>query len=717
MRIRFVMTVLMLLGLGGALKANAQNWTGNAPSDGLEAVLYNVGTGCYINSDNLWGAQVYLKSSGQFFTLSGSSSTYKLMNGSANAIGWGAGDSGESSELYTTIKSGAIKYQGQQIDFTFKAVSGKTKVYTISCKVYGSSTSRSTVYLTSGGKDNAVGTTATEPTDENGQWMLVTESDMQAFFKKVADATVINETTADGTYLIKTPGFGCRESGLSYWETSESSKTLAELQPAWDATGTLTPSRSTGIVVGNGYYGTSVYGDEGAGIVKGDAILFTNPEAGTKCEKMLGGLWTANIHGTGKVYQVVTVTASGWYEISCKGFTTGTANLFANTTSARQDKTLFPSSATATLVTPTEVPASYALAATELKNNTETYRKSVQIYVELNGATSATITIGVEETGESGWACFDDFELKYFGEDSEAYLYFDEDNMSVDDLKAQTSNEKHTLYLHRSLKSGQWNSLLLPITLNRDNIRATFGENTILSKLEGVDENNDYLINFKKVDLDDASSQLEAGKLYIIKPQGTMDVIESKEYHIKRVDNTPQQPGYKEITIDASTTPIIRILNVVFTADGTSADGFWGTDGVVTMTGYNHGSALASLSFKGSYVKNESDAVIPKGSFVLGASKGEWYHTTSDINSIKGFRAWLDASKVPAEAKAKLSFSFNGVVDGGVTAIDGVEVSKPATPFSQNVYDLNGRIVNTKGNVDGLAKGIYIVNGKKVVIK
>ena len=127
--------------------------------------------------------------------------------------------------------------------------------------------------------------------------------------------------------------------------------------------------------------------------------------------------------------------------------------------------------------------------------------------------------------------------------------------------------------------------------------------------------------------------------------------------------------------------------------------------------------ALASLSFKGSYVKNESKAVIPAGSFVLGASNGEWYHTESDINSIKGFRAWLDASEVPAEKLAKLSFSFNGVVDGGVTAIDGVEVSKPATPFSQNVYDLNGRIVNTKGNVDGLAKGIYIVNGKKVVIK
>lgn len=716
MRIRFVMTVLMLLGLGGALKANAQDWTGNVPSNGLEAVLYNVGTGCYINSDNLWGAQVYLKSSGQFFTLSGSSSTYMLKNGS-NAIGWGAGGSGESSELYTTIKSGAIASDGQQIDFTFNPVSGKEKVYTISCKVYGTDESRRTVYLTSGGKDNAVGTTDTEPTDENGQWMLVTESDMQAYFTEVAKATVINETTADGTYLIKTPGFGCRESGLSFWKTSESSKTLADLQPAWNGTGTLTPSTSTGIVVGNGYYGTSVYGD---GIVEGDAILFTNPEAGTKCEKMLGGLWTANIHGTGKVYQVVTVTASGWYEISCKGFTTGTANLFANTTSARQDKTLFPSSATATLVTPTEVPASYALAATELKNNTETYRKSVQIYVELNDATSATITIGVEETGESGWACFDDFELKYFGEDSEAYLYFDEDNMSVDDLKAQTSNEKHTLYLHRSLKSGQWNSLLLPITLNRDNIRATFGENTILSKLEGVDENNDYLINFKKVDLDDASSQLEAGKLYIIKPQGTMDVIESKEYKIKRVDNTPQQQGYKEITIDASTTPIIRILNVVFTADGTSADGFWGTDGVVTMTGYNHGNALASLSFKGSYVKNVSNAVIPAGSFVLGASDGDgnkWYHTISDINSIKGFRAWLDASEVSQGTLAKLSFSFNGVVDGGVTAIDGVEVSKPATPFSQNVYDLNGRIVNTKGNVDGLAKGIYIVNGKKVVIK
>lgn len=715
MRIRFVMTVLMLLGLGGALKANAQNWTGNAPSSvtGQQIVLYNVATGWYMNGGNLWGAQVYLKSSGQFFTLSGSSSTYKFQNGD-RCVGWGASDSGESTELYTTIQSGTnYAGQGKQLSFTFVAVSGKTNVYTIRCTNFAGT---STVYLISGGKDNAVSTTTTAPTDENGQWMLVTKTQMQEYFAEVASATKLNETVADGTYLITTPGFGCRESGLSSWKTSESGKTLADLQPAWNGTGTLKPSTSTGIVVGNGYYGTSVYED---GIVEGDETLFTDPEDGTKCEKMLGGLWTANIHGTGKVYQEVTVTASGWYEISCKGLTTGTANLFANTTSAREDKTLFPSSATATLVTPTEVPASYALAATELKNNTETYRKSVQIYVELNGAASATITIGVEETGESGWACFDDFELKYFGVDSEAYLYFDEDNTSVDDLKAQTSNEKHTLYLHRSLKSGQWNSLLLPITLNRDNIRATFGENTILSELVGVDENNDHLINFKKVNLDDASSQLQAGKLYIIKPQGTMDVIESKEYQIKRVDNTASQ-GYKKITIDASTTPIIRVLNVVFTEESTKADGFWGTDGIVTMTGYPHGEALASLSFKGSYVKNETNGVIPvipAGSFVLGASDGKWYHTTSNINSIKGFRSWLDASEVPAETLAKLSFSFNGVQDGGVTAIDGVEISKPATPFSQNVYDLNGRIVNTKGNVDGLAKGIYIVNGKKVVIK
>ena len=43
------------------------------------------------------------------------------------------------------------------------------------------------------------------------------------------------------------------------------------------------------------------------------------------------------------------------------------------------------------------------------------------------------------------------------------------------------------------------------------------------------------------------------------------------------------------------------------------------------------------------------------------------------------------------------------------------EVKTTEVPQSGNIYDLNGRLVRTDGNLQALPKGIYILNGKKVV--
>ena len=58
----------------------------------------------------------------------------------------------------------------------------------------------------------------------------------------------------------------------------------------------------------------------------------------------------------------------------------------------------------------------------------------------------------------------------------------------------------------------------------------------------------------------------------------------------------------------------------------------------------------------------------------------------------------------------------DGVIDGDVpTAIDRDAVV-PVNPKSINaVYDLSGRKVGT--SVEGLPKGLYIVGGKKLLVK
>ena len=59
----------------------------------------------------------------------------------------------------------------------------------------------------------------------------------------------------------------------------------------------------------------------------------------------------------------------------------------------------------------------------------------------------------------------------------------------------------------------------------------------------------------------------------------------------------------------------------------------------------------------------------------------------------------------------KLAFSY----DTNPTGINQVETVKQSLQGKGKVFNLNGQLVGT--STEGLAKGIYIVNGKKVIIK
>lgn len=49
------------------------------------------------------------------------------------------------------------------------------------------------------------------------------------------------------------------------------------------------------------------------------------------------------------------------------------------------------------------------------------------------------------------------------------------------------------------------------------------------------------------------------------------------------------------------------------------------------------------------------------------------------------------------------------------TGIDGI--SSDSTKKSTNIYSHDGKLVRTDGNTEGLTKGVYIINGKKIVVK
>ena len=83
--------------------------------------------------------------------------------------------------------------------------------------------------------------------------------------------------------------------------------------------------------------------------------------------------------------------------------------------------------------------------------------------------------------------------------------------------------------------------------------------------------------------------------------------------------------------------------------------------------------------------------------------------------AIKGTRWWIE-DVYSSGAKEMMLLSFNGVVDGDETlAIDMEEGFTPVVRMDNKVYNLNGQVVNA--TLESLPRGIYVVNGKKYVVK
>ena len=113
------------------------------------------------------------------------------------------------------------------------------------------------------------------------------------------------------------------------------------------------------------------------------------------------------------------------------------------------------------------------------------------------------------------------------------------------------------------------------------------------------------------------------------------------------------------------------------------------------------------FSFVGTYDKT----TMPANSHFLGGSDGKLYYITQN-KEIGGLKAFL--KPVSPNVTTKLSIGFNG--NGGTTAIEAVsDASINVDGTKGMVYNLNGQAIGY-GYKD-LNKGIYIVNGKKIVVK
>lgn len=336
------------------------------------------------------------------------------------------------------------------------------------------------------------------------------------------------------------------------------------------------------------------------------------------------------------------------------------------------------------------------------------YDSSVAVLVKADeGSKTGTGTLyigaGKKANGE-GYAFFDNFQLFYMGNKE---WYLDATNTITDEFKITMNGDgsytpsginrnpvgdNHyefpvTYNIRRYFNVGKWESLILPCTLTGDQVKQTFGGEQGV-QLSAFKEVKGTCVYFRAVNLDNEG--IVAGTPYIIKVGKQAD-IESKniEYTFPWGNNTVKVKG-----------PIYQVKGVVpptFTGNGVT------TEDKTSTGGYK-------VQFQGFYYKPE---YAPAGAYVV--NNGNMYHLTSAWYNFVGTSWYVtitDAKGIPA----KLSFSFDG--DSSTTAIENVTIQEDAAVQTDGfVYNLSGQRVGTRNNMSNLSSGIYVVAGKKFVVK
>ena len=515
--------------------------------------------------------------------------------------------------------------------------------------------------------------------------------------------------------------------------------TALEVTYTRDDSKTVESTTTTGgytYYLGNGYTDDKVMSDPETG------ETFTGD--GQNLQLPYGGAWTANIHGArGSVVQTIpakNMIKEGWYRISCVGFTTttkGIARLFAasgkgNNTTGSGATASTEKFAIANLhqIDAATRPATYVAASKLLDTpNVNTFDASVKVYVSPTNeakTTFETLSFGIQvgsaadETQDAdakAWTCFDNFKIEYLGTPPNV-LILDEDQTDGAYINAQAQDDDKTLqksvvYLHRTMNTDKWNSLVLPINLNVGQVKSIFGDQVHISEFKGAyDKNHPQRIIFDPITAnrnDPDAIAIEAGKLYLVKPtaDGGMPTGQPTKTFT-----------YGDKTI--SVTNYYTIVGVTFKHKNDVKDINYSAR-VMGTTGNEDFDTKQQVQFVGTYVKCfDNTNNIPANSYVLkgnnvGGTAGLWYYRTVPTNT-KGFRGWLQSAN--GQASKGIEYEINGVVDqvnGDVTAIEGIEA---AQQHDANIYNLNGQLVRQGAtSTEGLPSGLYIVGGKKVVVK
>lgn len=361
--------------------------------------------------------------------------------------------------------------------------------------------------------------------------------------------------------------------------------------------------------------------------------------------------------------------------------------------------------------------------------------------------------------------CVDNFKLLYAGPRRNPELILDEDQTDLMYLtNAKDTYKNSVLHLNRTFKEGQWNSLILPVDLKFGQMKRTFGDDVKVAKLTSLVNG---VVTFRTVEpQQDSDVMVKAFEPYIVKPTVLTDdkgLAYTAEKFYTRLTKEGEANNAYWLAADGKSESQDPKNCFSLTIPGNHYD--------ITMVTLNRDALIKHLKLseedKAHYDKREYDKIdwdnnvnwISQTSFSTGANEGaltcygtltKTYDKNKDTGideilpgrdnlsgdyimrggkivqvpkdkqyGLKGFRCWFEVKgSHPIAAAPRLE--IDGIIDDA-TSIEDLN-SQPSQFTSRHkgisgVFNLDGQKVRDGESTQDLPKGIYIVNGRKVVVR
>ena len=723
--------------------------------------LYNVMSGKFLTAGGYWGTHASIANYGKPMCVETNGTRWYFRLDMQTGT-----DSGQGKYLdWAVPKNNNEKDKGVYVDrdkssgygWKLEAVSGKTATYRL--YTYPGSNTRAGKYYLCAYKDQVYADRSCEAYTKNqitkngltgyDEWRFFTYDQIYELQKNNADKM---NKSLELSFKLKAPGFERGNNEITNWKTYSFNDDASSL---WRF-GLEHLYNKTIKVVKNDEYDVNSFSTDGFTYTFG-TDTYTDKE--DYLRNLAKYMCASATQVAGMIYQDVEVTLPGTYLIECKGYsTTEKAALFAGVVNL-QSNTMYKGHLYKTVLN--QVSGMTAEEKTALhiddKNmdyagkaflGSNQYINQVAVIVpeEAIVGGKATIRLGVmigdyekpvaPTAGE--WSVFDDFRLLYASKTTDSDLILDELRDELGYLvNSSDLFQNKTLHLNKKFVLDKWNTFVLPVNLTRDQVWSAFGGTTRLAKLSNLTET---AIEFQSVDLTkltDEAPAIEAYQPYIIFPG-------------KDADKTPVYTGKVTVgnTLETVTIAadhyVIPKVSLKLTADGNNKDfskmdkDKWATKMSVKSTD-NKMEAWGTFArtFGPSAKQNPNDGtwnldkITDKGTIITGRDdlkgcyffdNGKMYHSKNDNTyrprGLRGFSCWFKPVNGTAPSQ-DVNYTLDGVTQSGTTGIEDIlaDYEQPVSRFANGIYNLNGQLVKQGNSTAGLPSGLYIVNGKKCIVR